>query len=268
MKGTVYIPISGDGRLGSIAGPDKVPAVDKLFVGRIVGRIAEVLGEKRLAVYLRGSLAYGGFIEGLSDLDMVVFSDSFSPGERDAVLQIAEEFMPLSNGRYSLIDISCVEADCLHKPEWNRLYLNIALTGIELYNSGLALQYLQPLFSTEMSRRIAAQTMSDCSQTLDRIEAGTSFEYMGRSRGTDFLCVWFARDYIRGLIAFVMPKKRVFSLHLETCAYEFACCFPQYREITEKIFKAERSPIADRQGLEQLAAKAMTVYSELSGEIL
>lgn len=264
MKGTVYVPVSDDGRLESIARPDRVSDTDRSFIRRIVDRVSGMLPDKRMAVYLRGSLAYGGFLEGISDLDMVVFSESFSPDERAAVSSAADEFTRMSADRYSLVDISCVEVGCLCRPEWNRLYLNIALTGIEVFNNGFALSYPQPVFSEALARRIAAQTETDCAQTLVNIASEASFEYMGRSRGADFLCVWFARDYLRGLIAFVMQKERVFSLHLETCAYEFCRCFPQYRAITEKIFMAERSPVFDRQALEQLASEALAVYSGLS----
>lgn len=264
MKGSVYIPVSNDGRLMSIARPDRVSCADMMFIHKIVDRVSGMLPDKCMAVYLRGSLAYGGFLEGISDLDMVIFSENFSPDERAAVSSAADEFTRMSADRYSLVDISCVEAECLCRPEWNRLYLNIALTGMEIFNNGLALPYPQPIFSETLARRIVEQTEADCAQTLANIASVASFEYMGRSRGADFLCVWFARDYLRGLIAFVMQKERVFSLHPETCAYEFCRCFPQFRSIIEEIFRAERSPVSDRPSLERLASDALMVYSGLS----
>ena len=263
MTGVVYIPVTENGTLESIADISKVSALDQEYISRIVERIRSVFHGKKLAVFLRGSLAYGRFMEGISDLDMVVFSDIFSEAERESAAQIANRFAIDSKGRYSLIDISCVEINCLAQPQWNRLYLNIALTGIELFNNGLDVRYPMPVFSTELSRIISIQTINDCTQTLENIKSRTSFNYMGIPRGSDFLSVWFARDYIRGLISFVMAKKKVFSLNVETCAYEFVCCFPQYRKITERIFEAERNPICNWQSLEQLTSEALRVYVKL-----
>lgn len=262
----VYIPIDEKKNLLNISDEKNLSSVDREILGVIVKDIAKILPGGKGRIYIRGSLAYGRFLEGISDMDMVVVTDNITPESEKALEQLISEYNKKYADRYGIVDISYYPEDVFKDPKNNRLLMNILFTGILLYENDLCPELPTLSFSKELQKRIASQTLDDCRATLKTIENHTPVMYMDKQRGADFLCVWFMRDFCRGLIALVMNKKEVFSLNVSTCCYEFAKSFPDYEDFVLELWELERKPCNNWDTLAAVAKNALDVYEKLIKE--
>ncbi len=219
------------------------------------------------AVVLRGSLAYGGFIKGISDLDLVVFLKP-QTAERASVL---ENLAGIASNKYghlfSMVDISGVIFNDVWQNENNtRLYLNLKLTGITLYGADLIPKLPACVCDQTLLKKLYCQTLEDSADTLKKIDKAETIEYMGKQKGCDFLCVWFMRNIIRGFAVPVYLKKKVFTMHLTTCCYELSLLFPQHKELIEEIWLSERKPLQNWEELASLCRRALGLFKTVCAD--
>lgn len=262
----VYIPIDNEKNLINIANIDYLSEFDKEILDGIVSDIARIIPYGKGRIYLRGSLAYGKFVKGVSDMDLVVVSEFVTAESQKSLDSLIAQYNLKYADRYQLVDISYYPKEIFFVPENNRLLMNILFTGILLYNNDLPLELPNLRFDKELQVRIAKQTINDCHATLEMIKNKRSIFYMNKKREADFLCVWFMRDLCRGLIALVMNKKEVFSLNVSTCCYEFSLTFPDYADFVLELWEAERFPCKEWEKLIPLAQNAINVYEKILKE--
>lgn len=262
----VYIPIDKEKNLLNIANKEYLSNTDKEIINKIANNVLAVLPNGRGRIYLRGSLAYGKFVEGISDMDMVVITDTITTESKETLDSLIDKYNIEYANRYQIVDISYYSKEIFLDPMNNRLLMNILFTGILLYEQDFNFELPKLIFDKDLQVRIATQTIRDCLSTLEKIENKTSILYMNKIRGADFLCVWFMRDICRGLIALVMNKKEVFSLNVSTCCYEFSITFPEYADFAYDLWRAERFPCKDWDELIPLAKNAIKVYENLISE--
>lgn len=258
------IPLSPSGKLMSIAKSAPADAYRDM-IRQVVDNILSTLGEDQVrSIVLRGSIACHTDIPGISDLDMVIFlHHEFEDAQRMLADLAARETLRWKE-LVSLIDLSCAQFNLLTtRIDHNRLYLNLKLTGVTLWGEDLVAQLPDVSFDRDLIRRIALQTWQESNQTYKLIREQTKLSYMGDERGCDFLCVWFMRSYCRGLIAPVMCKEEIFSLHVQTCARLFEALFPQYATLARRCREMECAPTHDWQELQQLTLQALNVYHRL-----
>ena len=205
-KDMLLIPLLEDGTLGNISSIDNISKENLHNINEIVSSIQKVLKESPYAIFLRGSLAYGRFIPGISDVDFVVIVPIKSEKVESQLAFLAGELTNKYRDWSSMIEISVYTPAEVLQPENNRLYMNILLTGIQLAVNDYSPVFPMPILNSVLKNRIMSQTINDCRHTLDTISKRKPVMYMGESRGADFLCVWFMRDLIRGTIAFVMDE--------------------------------------------------------------
>lgn len=87
---------------------DKYPTVKK-FIQSISLDFQEIFGDNLVAIYVTGSLTTDSYIEGLSDIDMiVVINEKTSPDELEN-LKIWAENLPENDSLSSVLDISMVQ---------------------------------------------------------------------------------------------------------------------------------------------------------------
>ena len=258
------IPVLSDGTLCNISSMSNISDTHRISLNEIMLSIRAILVNRRYIVYLRGSLAYGGFITGISDIDMIIIVSEKIDGIEEQLAILASEYSRKFREWCSLVDISIYTNEEVLLPQNNRLYLNITLTGVALFIHGLKPNYPLPILNSELKERIIRQTLKDCYHTLDLICKHKPITYMGELRGADFLCVWFIRDFLRGTIAFVMEEQQCFSLHVQTCAILFSLQYPEYAKLTERLTKAECNPPGDWRLVESLANDAIEIYIALA----
>ena len=264
-----YIPINNNNELMSIVTNGTVNTSVELYnaVEDITNNVVAELGEYIESIVLRGSLAYGGFINKISDLDLVVFLLDGAPEYVSVLEKMAGRASEKYRHLFSMVDISGVSFDEVCDKKNTRLYLNLKLTGKTLYGKDLIVK-LPPCFcNTELMTNLYRQTINDCVESLKMIDATHDIYYMGEYRGCDFLCVWFMRNLIRGFSVPLFLKKKIFTMHLTTCCYELKQLFPQHGKLIEKLWISERYPIQDWNELSLLCQEALDLFQYLCMEI-
>lgn len=263
MQQDFYIPIAPDGKLCSITKEiSSFAHVDAIY--SIVKDIKLLCGDELCSVILRGSVAYGRFLPGISDLDMVIFLQKHNQETSNRLEALAVKEAEKWKTLFPTIDLSCANFDTLLTELcFNRLYLNLKLTGLTLWGDDLISLLPDAYCNRRMATRIARQTLADCLSTQKRIQEKQSVLYMGLARGCSFLCVWFLRDFCRGLIAPVMTQRQVFSLSVQTCCKEFLKSFPEYRSFITRCCLLEREPTNSWEELLVIAAHCIKLYQDV-----
>ena len=261
------IPISSDGFLMSVA---KAPPAE-MYQNAIHEIITDILTElgtdKVRSIVLRGSIACHSDIPGISDLDLVIFMHRHSEKACAVLAELAAKETYRWKKLVSLVDLSCERFDTLTTDIfYNRLYLNIKLTGITLWGEDLISLLPTIPYDPTLAKKIARQTWLESLQTYELICKKRKVSFMGEERGCDFLCVWFMRSFCRGLISMVMLKRDVFSLHVQSCAQLFEEQFPVYVPLAKRCRELECDPTTDWEELKEITTNALEIYRTLCEE--
>ncbi len=259
-----YIPDDGKGCLLSIAAEENITDNYRSILMQIVEDILEETDRNVESIVLRGSLAYGGFIEGISDLDLVIFPAKNADLSKERLGKLAAEESQRYKELFSLVDLSVEQIDRIGY-DWtcNRLWLNLKLTGITIYGEDLLKNLPVCIKGKGLSDDIFRQTIKDSEECLEWISQKKKMHYMGEERGADFLCVWFMRNIIRGFGAVILQKKNIFTMHLTTCCLEMSKLYPEYEELILRVWTAERSPLKWWDELLQLCQEVLDMYRSL-----
>lgn len=259
-----YIPMTSEKVLCSIADREKIDEEIYCIVRKIAGQIKKTAGTALRSVVLRGSVAYGGFHRKLSDLDLVIFL-----WKQDAQIESQMEALSVSLSRkysdiFSLVDLSVEAFDEIGTSvRSNRLWLNLKLTGITVEGEDLIPLLPECIADYLMAEKIFTQTILDSEECLKMIKEKRRMYYMGMERGSEFLCVWYMRNMIRGFTALILRERGVFTMHLTTCCYEMAGLYPRECSLIEEIWSAERNPISSWESLYDLAERSLTSYRRM-----
>ncbi|MBR5236978.1 MAG: nucleotidyltransferase domain-containing protein [Clostridia bacterium] len=261
-----YIPSNNANELTSIANAKMIEESEELkkAIDDIKNSIIAELNDDVKSIVLRGSLAYGGFIKKISDLDLVVFLNKHTADGESILEKIAGVASSKYSHLFQMVDISGVDFEDVCQNEKNtRLYLNLKLTGKTLYGADFISKLPPCICNPELLKKLYRQTVGDSAETLKMIDTAENIFYMGKQKGCDFLCVWFMRNIIRGFAVPIFLKKNIFSMHLTTCCYELSLLFPQYKELIEKIWHSERYPIHNWNELSLFCRKALELFEEV-----
>lgn len=255
----MYIPVLEDGSLVSIV-QGAVEEKYEPIVNAIVADIVELCGDNLRSIILRGSVAYKNVLPGISDIDMVIILKQCGNEKQKELECLAAKEAGRFQQTFSTVDLSCYLFDECLKPENNRLFLNLKLTGMVLWGEDV-LEKLPTVYCDNMNaERIVQQTIRESVEVLDWIRNKKEMVFMGIKRGCSFLCVWFMRNYCRGLIAFTMCKRHKFALDIRTCCEEFMQEFPEHAGLTERCRKLEMDPTNDWDELLMVAEEATKMY--------
>ena len=259
-----YIPMSSENVLCSIAGEEKTDEEIRCEIREITEQIKRVAGSTLRSVILRGSVAYGGFHRRLSDLDLVIFLWRQDAQIVSQIERLSVQMSRKYKDKFSLVDLSVESFDEIGRSvRSNRLWLNLKLTGITVEGEDLLPLLPECVADDQMAEKIYAQTILDSEECLKMIERKQSMYYMGMERGSEFLCVWYMRNMIRGFTALILREKGVFTMHLTTCCYEMIKLYPSDQALIEEVWKAERKPITSWDKLCELAEKSLMVYRRM-----
>lgn len=247
-----------------LASEDKITDADKKTIAEITDGISAVLGSNLRSIILRGSVACGRALDGISDLDLVIFPYDFSENQRGQIEGLSVSLSPGLKNRFSLIDLSYVDAGELRYVEKNaRMILSLKLTGIVIFGEDI-ISDIEPMkISQQTARRIAGQALRETKDNVDLLAAGTrEFPYMGVNRGTGFFCVWMMRVLCRGLIAPVMAREPVFTLNVEAAGAEYIRLFPEHAPYVERLLEWEKRPTQDAHEIILLVNEFAPLYRE------
>lgn len=174
-----------------------------------------------VSVLLRGSVARGTAVDGVSDLDLVVVV--CNPNQRD--LKLALPGSPKLK-----IEAPQVNPDGLLGPDAHKRWLpfNLSFSGWTLYGRDIIAELPPP----SLGRHAIAHL-----PRADRWLSSWEKEFLECSNEArqKMICAWLMKRIVRSLFEAVMIKRRVYTRDIYPCA-EIACS--DYQEYAEHIWRA------------------------------
>ncbi len=259
-----YIPMTSKNVLCSISRKENIEKELWHEIRQVVKEIKKIAGSLLRSVVLRGSVAYGGFHKKLSDLDLVIFLKKTDTQMQEKIEQLSVAMSEKYSDLFSLVDLS-VESfeDIATSIRCHRLWLNLKLTGITVEGEDVIGLLPDCIADIDTAKKIYMQTVMDSEECLAMIQNKQCMQYMGKKRGSEFLCVWYMRNMIRGFTALILREKGIFTMHLTTCCFEMSRLFPEKRKLIEKVWRAEREPLMSWEELRALAESSLAMYQDM-----
>lgn len=222
---------------------EKVIMPWNIIVTEIVQALLINLGDIIHSIYLRGSVASGQAIEGISDVDFIIVVSS---GEETLERSWEETLIKRMKIKYafcSSVDIKYINhKNILSSSSPHHAYTRMLLKTqsicvygkslenlIRRYKPGTDMVYLSPFIKTDIARSVNAL------QTADDLTA----EYINRT------CQWIAKQIVRVGFEMVMENEKTYTRDLYFCFEAFSKHFPDKKKNMEKVLRLAVDPHPD-----------------------
>jgi len=248
-----YVEKDKDGYLINPASPEKIQgkwgaALDALLQGFI-----KEIGESLHSVYIRGSVAKGEAIDGVSDLDTVVVVDGPVTEEPPSWLKPLKKRILTEFTFVIMID---TEFASLAERDW---YLDILIKvqGLCIYGDDLS-ETIEP-YKLDKSLIINTRYIKgDIEWLLGRIKKqNITSEYL-KSR-----CKWIAKIIVRAGCELVLLRSGKYSRDLYPCYEIFSKYYPEKKQDMYKALELAINPVSDTK---QVKTMLQSIGTWLVGE--
>ncbi|MEM7336765.1 MAG: hypothetical protein AAF490_32130 [Chloroflexota bacterium] len=228
-----------NGYLISDASLEKIIPPWDMAVSFIKDAYIKHLGQQLHSVYIRGSVARGLAVEGLSDLDSLAFLHGFPPQERenlDWANQVSKQYLE----RFPFSD----------RPEMQIKWIGPLLDNLEDKGISLKLEYVcvhgkdiipqippvkikalvkNSAFGSDYISRIVQQVH-------DKVEGDVEAEQITSK------CRWICKRFLRAGLSLVMSRANVFTRDLYYCYELFSKFYPQQEPAMLKALQLALNP--------------------------
>ena len=238
-----------EGFLIGIAGPEKITAPWDAPVEEIRDAYISHLGSRLHSVYVRGSVAKGTAIEGVSDIDTLgVVHDSVAEIDDGWTASFSSRMRskyPFQAG----IEIVFPELEqLLHAPERVGGRFTIKTQSACIYGENLAdsMQRFRPGHELIMHAfRIEAEMRGVCKD----LEEDTDESQLRN------VCQWLMKRIVRTGLELVMEREQTYTRDLYPCFDRFSSHYPAQRSNMEQALCWAIEPTSDRQVIAAFVAR-------------
>jgi len=202
------------------------------------------LGKRLHSVYIRGSVARGLAVEGISDVDSFALVHGDPPEQEDELdwaKRVIEQYMkrfPFSHRPEILINGEKSFCKNLEGKWWLRL------GAICIYGENLIPRIPPVKFETVVAD---FQFQRDyISKIVDQFHEGIKNAESERSKG---YCRWICKRFLRVGMGLVLPRAKVFTRDLYYCYEEFVRFYPQRDTAMWQALEFAINPTEDKEVL-------------------
>ena len=244
-----YFDIDDEGYVINPASVDKIQSEWKPLVDAIVLAYKDHYGNKLSCVYLRGSVARGNAIPGISDIDAFAYvdmpKDAISDDWTDKVVKMLKKKYPFTEG---------VEMDVVtrHGAEKRVLILN---QSVCVYGVSVEVPRVKPGREMMIHLPKAEQTMD---AFLDFLRKEKSVNRI-KSK-----CVWVMKNIVRSGFELTMSRSHRYTRDLYKCYETFVEYYPEHAHTMRKVLEYALNPTDDRHELERIVRVIMPFLVEES----
>jgi len=230
------VPCDPEGYIVNTTSIDYLTAPWDAPVAQIVGKSRAYFGERLIALYLRGSLAYGTAIEGVSDLDMfAIVEGNLSEKDLNWGSQLNHEI----TAAFPCLTDTDVDLVPLVKTENRAVRLVLKTQTVFLWGQDLTLSYPKYKVSYWAAQHVylLGHQIGEALTDLHTNPSPTEV------RGT---CSWICKRIIRAGFELVMEREQAFTRDLFPSFQVFAKYYPEQRDRMYAILKLAVFPSKDR----------------------
>lgn len=232
----------------------------RAVVDDIIGESKRRLGDKLLSVYVRGSLARGTAVKGVSDIDTFIVVK----GNRwDLDLAWMEEAKLTLDEAYSFhggVEIQCVsDMEILDGLVGDSVRFTIKTLSACVYGEDVSM-----LIPAYKPGPYLAEDLHYFKQSLDEVCTALGNRKLDNSQVKD-ICRWIMKTFLRSGLYLVLDREKIYSRDLYPCYVAFSKHYPQYKNDMKRAFSMVINPIED---VDQLLSFCRDFGATLHGEIV
>lgn len=227
-----YFEVDSDGFIINPASKDKIDPQWNVVLDEVVLAYQELFGDKLVAVYVRGSVAKGQAIEGVSDVDCFAYVKT-AEGELDR--QSVRELEKRLNEKFLFVQ----------KVEMGVEPVAYA-TDDQFWIGQAALLFGKDLFTTKtkLDSEII-QHLKGINQISKKIETKLSRE-LSEEKIED-LCTWMCKQYLRAGIELCLSRSGKYSRDLYRCWETFSEYYPEQSDNMKEVLYLALNPTSDKE---------------------
>lgn len=233
-----YFQVDDRGFLINPTGIQKIQTPYKPLIYDVVSAYKTIYTQNLKNVYIRGSVAKGEAIEGVSDLDSFAYVDLLNENA-----QTSKELQKIQKSieeRYTFI--SGVE---LHaKP------ISDALKDFVILNQAVCV-YGEPLQAPKM--KVGKDMAIHCPGFYKRVqwfEQRLKRNYSEQEVRED--CVWLMKGIVRAGFELTMQKSKKYTRDLYPCYETFSHYYPQKQKEMRRVLELAINPTADKEAIKEI----------------
>lgn len=248
-----YFEVDEDGFLKNPASLDKVQEKWKPVLDDVVEVYKKHFGDKLINVYVRGSVAKGQAVDGVSDLDSFAYVD-FKGDEIQRGWQV-EDIKRLKEKYPFVEDFEIVAEEISETP--GRLILQSAC----IYGAPIEIQPKKP--GREMINHL--NYLEERYQNSDKWFGGVDPLAEERIKNK---CTWLMKDILRSGFELTMERSKRYTRDLYLCYKDFSEYYPDKEPLMREVLDLALNPTSDIEKILEIKNKIAPFLIEEAKKVL
>lgn len=232
-----YLETDAGGYLVNPASLEKIQEGWKPVIQDVIVAYKTHFGEKLKSVYIRGSVAKGQAVEGISDIDSIAYIDLPKDAINHEWEEVAEKEIA---DKYDFLESAELMSRPLVIGPMNVILLNQAVC---VYGDPIVVPRVK--LGKEMMMHIP--NLDKRIQILDKKLA--SADTPEKVKET---CVWFAKDILRTGFELTMERSKRYTRDLYLCYQDFAEYYPNKESQMREVLDLALNPTSDKKVIEKI----------------
>lgn len=225
------------------ASTDKVPAEWRLLVERVILAYQTYWNEAVHSIYIRGSVAVGKAISGVSDLDSFAVVNTPKSQLDDTWCDPVQKQLKLEYPFCTGVELKALEAEGLlnlNLEAYNHLRMLIKTQAACVWGEDISLQF--PSYKPDMD---AVSHGFDLEEDLQRVLIDLQQFDQTESATVQKICQWMMKRIIRSGFEIVMETAQCYTRDLYPCYELFSRYFPEKQSQMYQALTWAINPIDD-----------------------
>lgn len=232
-----YLETDKEGYLINPASSEKLQEKWKPVIDEVVEISREHWGDKLSHIYIRGSVAKGEAVDGVSDIDFLIYvdlsEDEIKNGWTDAVETTLIEKYPFVTG------IEFGASPATEIPD-DHMFLNQSLL---VYGEPVELRKMKP--GKDVMRHLPG--LGSRMAWLDK-----KIPSIDTSEETEKACSWFMKGILRAGFEMTMERSGRYTRDLYLCYKDFSEYYPDKEPLMREVLDLALNPTTDKQKILQI----------------
>lgn len=248
-----YFEVDDDGFLKNPASLDKIQQKWRHLIDDVVEVYKNKFGENLHSVYVRGSVAKGEAVDGVSDADTFAYvtvpKDQIEKGWQKEDSAVLKHKYPFAED---------IEISVMPLPETGS---SMILQSVCVYGEGLEVPPKKP--GKEMLNHLYyfEERHMNTRKWFDAISPDEKEQIQGK-------CTWLMKDILRAGFELTMERSGRYTRDLYLCYKDFSEYYPEKESLMREILDLALNPIADKQKILEIQERIVPWMVEESQKFI
>ncbi len=225
-----YFEVDEDGYLINPASLDKVQEKWKPLIDGVVEINKSHYGEKLINIFVRGSVAKGEAVEGISDIDFIIYVDLSQDEIKNNWVDEVESMLVNKYPFVCGVELGASSVSEMEEDYW------LLIQSLLVYGKNIELPKMKP--GKDMIRH------------LSFLEKRMSW-FDGKLKGVDSesetkkACEWLMKNTLRCGFELTMERSKRYTRDLYLCYKDFSEYYPEKEALMREVLDLALNPISD-----------------------